>query len=101
MSSVSEHGEESARGPRLSRIKDLHHLSWKIKHNKSSAAEDSSLIPAMIASISTSKREKGFLQLSLEAGRRLGASLSVPAGQQGDVGGCFQPRKGQRLFVIG
>lgn len=101
MSSVSEHGEGSAQRPRLSRIKDPHHLSRKIKHNKSSAAEDCPLILAMIESISTSKHEKGFLQLSLDAGRRLGASPSVPAGQLGDVCGCFQPGKGQRLFVIG
>lgn len=55
----------------------------------------------MIASISTSKHEKSFLQLSLDAGRRLGAAPSVPAGQPGDGGGCFQPGKGQRLFGIG
>lgn len=41
------------------------------------AAEDFSLILTMIASISTSKRQKGFLQLSLDASRRLYAFLSI------------------------
>lgn len=95
MSSVSEHGEESARRPRLSQIKDLHHLSWKIKHNKSSAAEDPSLIP--IASISTSKQEKGFLRLSLGVSARLRHYWSA--------GRCwlvFQARKKVTVsFVIG
>lgn len=71
---VLEHSAaKKAERPRFRQIKVLHqdYSSWKINHNKLAAAEDFSLIPATIASISTSKRHKGFLQLSLDASRRL------------------------------
>lgn len=63
----------------FSQIKVLHrdYSSWKINHNKLAAEEDFSLILTTIASISTSKRHKGFLQLSLDASRRLSAFLSI------------------------
>ncbi len=74
-----EHRAEKAKRPRFRRIKVLHqdYSSWKINHNKLAAAEDFSLILTTIASISTSKRHKGFLQLSLDASRRLSAFLSI------------------------
>lgn len=97
-----EHGAESAQRPRFRQIKVLHqdYSSWKINHNKLAAAEDFSLILTTIASISTSKQHKGFLQLSLDASRRLSAFLSITlkvavergsllGNQWGDVGKCF------------
>lgn len=74
-----EHRAEKAKRARFRQIKVLHqdYSSWKINHNKLAAAEDFSVIQTMIASISTSKRHKGFLQLSLDASRRLSAFLSI------------------------
>lgn len=58
------------------------------------AAEDFSLILAAIASISTSKRHKGFLQLSLDAGRRPSAFLSITlkVARRGRKGVLFERR---------
>lgn len=74
-----EHRAEKVNRPRFREIKVLHqdYSSWKINHNKLAAAEDFSLILTTIASISTSKQHKGFLQLSLDASRRLSAFLSI------------------------
>lgn len=84
-----EHRAESAQRPRFRQIKVLHqdYSSWKINHNKLAAAEDFSLILTTIASISTSKRHWGFLQLSLDASRRLSAFLSITLKVGVGVGG--------------
>lgn len=97
-----EHRAEKAKRPRFRQIKVLHqdYSSWKINHNKLAAAEDFALILTTIASISTSKRNKGFLQLSLDASRRLSASLSITlkVAVEGEREGEFVGESAREMF---